>query len=135
MRAATHADIPTLMAMCEADRNAPHWTCSAYERLLALSVEGSSVVRVAIVIDNQSEDQKSASSGFMPQKAVSPDDKEWELENIFVDQQDRRHGAGSLLMRDLLAHVRLERPPGCYSKCALRTRRNAGCMRTSVSRY
>jgi ribosomal-protein-alanine N-acetyltransferase len=93
IRAATAADIPTMMDLERDAALAAHWSRAQYETIV-----GESALRVSLVIEEESQVQ-----GFLIARRI---DREWELENVVVSPGRRRHGLGARLLRALLDFAR-----------------------------
>jgi ribosomal-protein-alanine acetyltransferase len=88
VRPATAADIPLIMQLERDSPTAAHWSETHYKALF------SEPTRVALIIDE---------AGFLVAHHI---DIEWEIENILVAANVRRHGLASELMRTFLATAR-----------------------------
>ncbi len=92
VRPATPADIPGILTIERASDSAAHWTEDAYTRLWS----DSGISRTVLVAE------ASELAGFAVVRQVAG---EWELENIAVAADSRRHGIGSALIKAVLALV------------------------------
>jgi [ribosomal protein S18]-alanine N-acetyltransferase len=86
IRDAAPADVPAILTIERAAYSAAHWSADQY-----LTRIGHSSVIVA--------EQESKICGFLCAHVVAG---EWEIENVVVDGEFRRHGIGAELMRALL---------------------------------
>ena len=92
IRSAVLDDVPALVAIERSAASAAHWTDEEYAR----SME-SGIVFV-------SEEEKKI-SGFVCAKIIAGD---WELENVVVDEQNRRRGIGDALLEEFLRSAKRE---------------------------
>ena len=87
---------------------AAHWSLQQYESLFA-DFNPQLSQRVVLVAEDVSQTPPEITSGahrvhaFLVARRV---DKEWELENIAVDEKSRRLGVGSQLLRDFIELAR-----------------------------
>jgi ribosomal-protein-alanine N-acetyltransferase len=98
--------------MMELDQQSPsaaHWSRQQYESIFANSDPQLSE-RFALVAEDTFETQRAtAASGPHPILAfvvAQRVDKAWELENIVVAENSRRHGLAIRLLSELVDHVR-----------------------------
>lgn len=117
IRSATIDDIPAMIAMERASPEASHWSLTTYQEIFS-----GPIPRVALV----SEDNNVA--GFLVARTL-PD--EWEIENIVVAHDHRRHGSGSLLLEELLHRAALESPV----KILLEVRESNAAARSLYQRF
>jgi len=108
-------DIPAMMNLELQSLGAAHWTRLQYERVffgadISGTDIGSTQERFAWAIENDGlrtagniPDKKPELLAFLVARRVHA---EWELENIVVTGLVRRQGAGTLLLRELIAHAR-----------------------------
>ncbi len=75
---------------------AAHWSIAQYEALFAANAQ----TRIALVAEESAE---SPVLGLIIARCL-PD--EWEIENVIVEEQYRRRGVGSFLVRGALAEAR-----------------------------
>ena len=109
LRAATPADIPSMVELERACPAAAHWTEKQYQQAvqpdigdperLVLVAEASR--RVATVVEERFSGPPIV--GFLVARHLAP---EWELENIVVTANARGKGIGSQLLDALLARTR-----------------------------
>jgi ribosomal-protein-alanine acetyltransferase len=86
--------------MCELEQHsntAAHWSAAQYHALFAADAQ----IRIALVAAEQAAEP--LIQGFLVARCLA---NEWEIENIIVDEQFRRCGVGSSLVRELLAEAR-----------------------------
>jgi [ribosomal protein S18]-alanine N-acetyltransferase len=95
IRPATPADIPAILCLEHALASAAHWGEPAYRQIFA----PDSPSRIALVL----EDEGYSLCGFVVARLIPG---ECELENIAVSQSLQRAGAGTLLLRSLVAETR-----------------------------
>jgi len=93
LRAATPADLPTLLALDLAAPAAAHWSQAQYRRLFT---EGTGTITLVIEEDYV--------RGFIVARGLGP---EWEIENIVVAEAARRQGCGEQLVAELLTLARV----------------------------
>ncbi|HYY69184.1 MAG TPA: ribosomal protein S18-alanine N-acetyltransferase [Terriglobales bacterium] len=91
IRAATPADIPALLVLCQGSPLAARWREADYCRLFATGG------RVALVAG------EGFIQGFIVGRELGP---EWEIENLVVASTSQRRGLGMLLISELLALAR-----------------------------
>lgn len=96
VRPAISADIPSMMRLMQHSATAAHWSREKYDRIFV----GESPRRLALVIE-----ESSGLQGFLVAQEVVD---EWEIENIAVSGQARRHGLGTRLLGEFLDRVRAE---------------------------
>ena len=105
IRAATSADIPSIMDLEVASPSAAHWSEGQYRELF----QGASGTPRLILVAEQSAEERHASqtstrtAGFLVARQVA---SEWELENIVVSPLDRRKGIGKCLLEALFTEAR-----------------------------
>jgi ribosomal-protein-alanine N-acetyltransferase len=96
MRIAGLVDVPTLIAMSEAEPNAPRWTAPTYEHSIQQSGSGSALLYCVCA--------GTSIVGFYVARRLAG--RDWELESILVAPECRGQGIGHVLMRDLFARLR-----------------------------
>lgn len=96
IRPATRADVSQMLRLAENTATAARWTRAQYERLY----ETNAPRRVTLVSEQQSE-----VCGFITALAVGD---EWEIENVIVAPDVRRHGLAKRLLETLLEQARTE---------------------------
>jgi [ribosomal protein S18]-alanine N-acetyltransferase len=94
MRLATPADIPEMMRLTNHSATAAHWSKAQYEDIF----DRNSPQRVAMVAQEADSLQ-----GFLVGHNVAD---EWEIENIAIAGNARRHGLGTRLLEKFLDHAR-----------------------------
>jgi len=87
IRDAVPEDLPAIVAIEQSSPSAAHWSAGQYQRRI-----GDGSVLVA--------EGESKICGFLCVHVVAG---EWEIENVVVADESRRHGIGAALMRALLA--------------------------------
>ena len=92
IRSARLDDVPALLAIERVAPSAAHWTADQYARLVESGV---------VLVSEEAE----KISGFVCAKIVAGD---WEIENMVVDQQNRRRGIGDALLGELLRRPKRE---------------------------
>ena len=90
IRSASLDDLPALLVIERATPSAAHWTDEQYTRL----------VESGIVLVSEEEERI---SGFVCAKRVAGD---WEIENMVVEEANRRRGIGDALLGELLGRAR-----------------------------
>jgi [ribosomal protein S18]-alanine N-acetyltransferase len=93
IRRATPADLPRIRQLGRQAPTAGHWSASQYDPLFS----PASPARVALVAVSESADAPLV--GFLIARCLQ---QEWEIENVVVDDQTRRSGIGSSLVRRLV---------------------------------
>jgi ribosomal-protein-alanine N-acetyltransferase len=91
VRHATHDDLPRMIEIAQHAVTAAQWSPRHYEQVFSPG-------RLALVIE-----QGGQVMAFIVGRAVSD---EWEIENIAVAGNARRHGLGSHLLGEFLHHIR-----------------------------
>jgi [ribosomal protein S18]-alanine N-acetyltransferase len=103
IRAATLADVPSMMLLERQSATAGHWTEDQYGQAL----ESESTKRLVLVIESctttRPSDAATSILGFLVAQHIAP---EWELENIVVAPTARRKGLGKRLLQHLLSVAR-----------------------------
>jgi ribosomal-protein-alanine N-acetyltransferase len=92
IRSARLDDLPALLAIERAAPSAAHWTADQYARLVESGI---------VLVSEEAE----KISGFVCAKIVAGD---WEIENMVVDQQNRRRGIGDALLGEFLRRPKRE---------------------------
>jgi ribosomal-protein-alanine N-acetyltransferase len=92
IRSASLDDVPALLAIEREAPSAAHWTAEQYARLVE-----SGVVLMS--------EEPQRITGFVCANIVAGD---WEIENLVVDQQNRRRGIGDALLGELLRSPKIE---------------------------
>ena len=92
IRSARLDDVPALLAIERVAPCAAHWTADQYARLVESGI---------VLVSEEAE----KISGFVCAKIVAGD---WEIENMVVDQQNRRRGIGDALLGELLRRPKRE---------------------------
>jgi tRNA threonylcarbamoyladenosine biosynthesis protein TsaB len=91
IRAAVFDDVPAILALEQAAPVAAHWTAEQYK----IRVQGPAQAACVLVAESQGN-----LCGFLCANIVAG---EWEIENVVVAEEFRRHGIGAELMRFLIA--------------------------------
>jgi ribosomal-protein-alanine acetyltransferase len=108
VRSANRADIPAIVELNHQSPTAAQWSVQQYESLFA-EVNLQLSQRVILVAEDVSETLPEITSGAHRVHAflvVLRVDKEWEVENIAVDEKSRRLGVGSRLLSDFIELAR-----------------------------
>jgi [ribosomal protein S18]-alanine N-acetyltransferase len=92
IRSASLDDVPALLAIEREAPSAAHWTAEQYARLVESGV---------VLVSEESQ----RITGFVCANIVAGD---WEIENLVVDQQNRRRGIGDALLGELLRSPKIE---------------------------
>ncbi len=92
IRAATFADIPSIVNLERQSPTAGHWTEEQYRH----AFQPGGATRLVLV---GAEDLEASPLGFLVAQRLAPD---WELENIVVAPAARRKGLGKRLLHELL---------------------------------
>lgn len=96
IRTATFADVPAICELEEQSATAAHWSEREYDALFAADAPP----RRVLVAVNETGD---AVTGFLI--ALCATDA-WEIENVVVAEEERRHGVASGLVRNLMTRAR-----------------------------
>ncbi len=104
IRLATEADLAQLAAISEAAGSAAHWTSHQWLDVFRTRIPA----RLAWIAEDSSEGDPRAYGFLVAQIGFAPKCPEWELENIAVLPEFRRHGLGHQLLSALLEHARLQ---------------------------
>jgi ribosomal-protein-alanine acetyltransferase len=105
IRLATEADLAQLAAISEAAGSAAHWTSHQWQDVFRTRIPA----RLAWIAEEGPEDDKRAAGFLVAQIGfVATGSPEWELENIAVLPEFRRHGLGRQLLSALLNQARLQ---------------------------
>jgi ribosomal-protein-alanine N-acetyltransferase len=97
IRAAIPEDIPHIMSLAQQSETAAHWSGREYDALFAPEAP----VRVALVAI--SETPSGVVAGFVIVRCA---EDEWEIENVVVEPELRRHGIGRRLIESVLRKAR-----------------------------
>jgi ribosomal-protein-alanine acetyltransferase len=106
-----------MMQLARASPNAAHWPESQYKSLFDVAIGQPCSERFAWVLEEESASQPRPLRevpeilAFLIAHRI---DIEWELENIVVAGTARRRGLGTLLLRELIAHARIENANGIF---------------------
>lgn len=105
IRAATPADVPSIMDLELASPTAAHWSEGQYRELFQ---GASGTPRLILVAEQPAEERQGSQTstrkvGFLVARQVA---SEWELENIAVSPLDRRKGIGKSLLEALFSEAR-----------------------------
>jgi ribosomal-protein-alanine N-acetyltransferase len=92
IRAAVLDDVAAILAIEQAESAAAHWTAEQYKRRLQSKAQAA----CSLVAESQGN-----ICGFLCANIVAG---EWEIENVVVAEEFRRHGIGAELMRSLIAN-------------------------------
>ena len=95
IRPATPSDVPGIVALERDIAEAAHWTGEQYG-----DVFNNSVPRRMILI----AEEEACVQGFLVARSI---DAEWEIENLGVASNLRRHGTGTALTREFLGVARV----------------------------
>ena len=98
VRAASAADIRALLALERSASTAAHWEESAYAAIF----DRAAAERIALVLEDKDQQVR----GFAIARISGND---WELENIAVQESNRRRGSGRILLNSLIAAASLRR--------------------------
>jgi ribosomal-protein-alanine N-acetyltransferase len=105
IRLATPADIPAILALEQLCPSAAHWTEFQYRTLLRNETFGSISHRIALVVEQTSEEHSvtpaQTQPGLLAFLVAHRIDREWELENIAVAPAARRRGLATMLIQEL----------------------------------
>ena len=101
IRPATTIDIPSLMLLANHASSAAHWSREQYDRVFATHAPR----RAAWVIEDGLDQKENALQGFLVAREIA---REWELENIVINEQTRRRGFATRLLRELISVARIE---------------------------
>jgi ribosomal-protein-alanine N-acetyltransferase len=96
IRAAVIEDLIAILALEQASPTAGHWSEDHY-RSRILSQPQNACFLVANMERERADENRI--QGFICARVVA---HEWEIENVVVDQEFRRHGIGSQLMQSLI---------------------------------
>jgi len=101
IRAATSADIPSILDLEQVSPAAAHWSEGQYGELFQAVSGAPRLVLVAEQTDEESRGSQTSTRtvGFLVARQVA---SEWELENIVVSTRERRKGIGKSLLDALL---------------------------------
>jgi ribosomal-protein-alanine N-acetyltransferase len=97
IRPAQNRDIPYLMAIARGSSTAARWNEQQYAKILASEPRE----HVCLVV---CEDEHTV--GFLVSRSVTPDEGEWEIENVAVADSAQRRGLASRLLGEFLNIVR-----------------------------
>jgi ribosomal-protein-alanine N-acetyltransferase len=92
-RLATDADIPSVMQLEREAATAAHWSREQYNAIFSPDSR-----RMMLLLEH-----RQVFVGFLVASSV---DHEWEIENIVVAAESRRHGFGKLLVHEFLAYAK-----------------------------
>jgi ribosomal-protein-alanine N-acetyltransferase len=101
IRAATPADIPSMMHLASHASSAAHWSRAHYDRVFGTDAPR----RAAWVVEDGSQGKGNALQGFLVAHEIA---REWELENIVINEQFRRQGFATRLLLELINVARTE---------------------------
>ncbi len=93
IRPAVPDDIPAILRIEQQSDTAAHWNQRAYDNLFAADASPRRTLVAA------SEEVTAAICGFLIVHSMAD---EWEIENLVVALEQRRHGVGSKLLQQLL---------------------------------
>jgi ribosomal-protein-alanine N-acetyltransferase len=97
-----------MMALQQQSPAAAHWSQQQYQNLFEWEAVSQASTRFSWIVE---DGEPPAIMGFL---VSHPIDKEWELENIVVAEPARRHGVGTLLLTELIAHARIKGSTGIF---------------------
>jgi ribosomal-protein-alanine acetyltransferase len=92
VRAAVLDDVPVILALEQTEPAAAHWTAEQYKS----RVQGRVQEACVLVAESQGRICGSICANIV--------EGEWEIENVVVADEFRRHGIGAQLMRSLIAN-------------------------------
>jgi ribosomal-protein-alanine N-acetyltransferase len=98
VRPARSQEVPRLMEIASHSPTAARWSQTAYAKLFAPDAPRE---LVGLVIDEEGQ-----AKGFLVGRSVSPDNHEWEIENVAISGSARRRGLGSHLLGEFIRLVR-----------------------------
>jgi len=98
VRPARSQDVPRLMEIASYSPTAARWNQKAYAKLFDPDAPPGLVGSVI--------EQDGQAMGFLVGRSVSPDDHEWEIENVAISGSARRRGLGSHLLGEFIRQVR-----------------------------
>jgi ribosomal-protein-alanine N-acetyltransferase len=105
IRLATEADLAQLATISEAAGSAAHWTSHQWLDIFHTKIPA----RLAWIAEDRSEDNPRACGFLVAQIGFAQNGgPEWELENIAVLPEFRRHGLGRRLLSALIKQARLQ---------------------------
>ncbi len=107
IRAATFADIPSIIQLERQSATAGHWTEEQYRR----AIGRDAATRLVLIAEDspppasaqETAHAETSPLGFLIAQHLSP---EWELENIVVAPSARQKGLGKHLLHELLSVAR-----------------------------
>jgi ribosomal-protein-alanine N-acetyltransferase len=107
IRAATAADVDSMIRIGRACPTAPQWSESQYLELFNADQPRQKLLLIIEDARDTRSETSHAVCGFLiashvPQKNSQ---QEWELESIAVDPSSGRRGLGTSLLRELITHV------------------------------
>jgi ribosomal-protein-alanine acetyltransferase len=117
IRQATITDLPAMIRIERGSPTAAHWSNEQYEILFANPDNPQPSERFAWVVEQTTGDPEIASIqastilGFLVAHRI---DRDWELENIAVAEEIRRHGVGTRLLGELIAYARARQSEGIF---------------------
>jgi [ribosomal protein S18]-alanine N-acetyltransferase len=100
IRSAALNDVPTILAIEQLAPAAAHWTSERYNKLV-----DNGVVLVAEQVDEEAAEKAGQLCGFICAQAVAG---EWEIENVVVSAEFRRHGIANKLVCALIQRAQNE---------------------------
>jgi [ribosomal protein S18]-alanine N-acetyltransferase len=120
IRPATPGDIPAMLAIEAQSPGAGHWQAGNYARIF----EPDSVRRVVLVADDLAKKSEPWSSGRASSERLGVEivgfvvaqclGTEWEIENVAVVAEARRHGVGQRLVSEVIALARNQYAEAVY---------------------
>lgn len=96
LRRATYADSPNMRQLEQQSETAAHWGAAEYGALFAADAPA----RIAFIAADEFEG--AVIVGFIVARCLSD---EWEIENVVVEEEHRKRGVGSSLVRGLLVEA------------------------------
>jgi [ribosomal protein S18]-alanine N-acetyltransferase len=109
LRPAISADIPAMIELEQESATSAHWSREQYENLFAIG-DHELVENFILVVEDPVDAIFGTATAPVDQMiaylAVRQIDRDWELQNIVVSEKYRRHGIGTSLLTQFIAHAR-----------------------------
>jgi ribosomal protein S18 acetylase RimI-like enzyme len=102
IRKATPEDLPRIRSLEQQSETAAHWKEREYDALFAPDAPA----RLVIVAADEGDPR--SISGFAVARC-GQDEDEWEIENVVVASEQRRHGLGTALVKEVLRKAHTSR--------------------------
>jgi len=96
IREADAADIPYMVRLAQEEPNGAQWPLAQYHNIFA----AGSAPRIALLIV---QGNTTSLAGFLVGRCL---DEEWEVENIVVAAEHRKHGLGARLLREFVQRAK-----------------------------